>query len=183
MTREPIAAFRQPLRRDPRGWQIEDDPMAEEALRAVETLGMIFAEMVLHRLSRAGLNPGDPDTDLALRAMGSVAGRVGMSRLAWQTGVDETGNPRRDSAGTPEAEAAGERMRAVLNWLFEWDLNDPDAPPKLRTPSTPPATVRLALEELWAALLYFDRRAKGQGVVGPGQRRRVTRETTRRTSS
>lgn len=180
--REPIAAFRQPLRRDPLAWQIEDDPMAEEALRAVETLGLLFAEMALHRLSRLGINPGDPDTDLALRAIGSISGRVAMTRLAWQTGTDEQGRERREKADTAEAEAAGERMRAVLNWLFEWNLTDPDAPPSLRQPSTPPPSVRLALNELWAALTYLDRRARGQGSSGPGRRRNMTRTTTRRTS-
>lgn len=180
--REPIAAFRQPLRRDPLAWQIEDDPMAEEALRAVETLGMIFAEMALHRLSRLGLNPGDPDTDLALRAMGSVSGRVAMSRLAWQTGTDELGRERQEKADTPEAEAAGERIRAVLHWLLEWDLTDPDQPPRLRQPSAPPPSVQLALNELWAALTYLDRRARDQGTSGPGRRRETVRTTTRRTS-
>lgn len=167
------------MRRDPRGWAIEDDPQAEEALAAVEALGMIFAEVALHRLSRLQLDPTDPDLDLALRALGHVAGSVGMSRLTWQTGVDERGQTRRDHANTEEAKAAGERMRAILNWLFVWDLSDPKAPPSLRPPSVPPPSVRLALDELWAALLYFSRRATAQGLPGPGRKRRIARMSTR----
>jgi hypothetical protein len=111
------AGFREPLSKDPLGWQIDDDPVAEEALRSIEAFGMIFAEVVFHRLSRAGFDPFNPDLDLGLRSIGSLAGRVAMSRLTWQTGIDEQGVRRVDSAGTQEALAAGERMRAILNWL------------------------------------------------------------------
>lgn len=182
MTARPIAAFRRPLRKDPRGWQIEDDVAAERTLQALEVLGLIFAEIVLHRVSRAGLAPGDPELDLSLRALGSVSGRVAMSRLAWMTGIDETGAKRKDQAGDPggEAEAVGERMRAVLEWLLVWDLTDPDAPPVMRPPSPPPPTVILALRELWAAATYLDRRARSQGTTGPGSRRNMIRTTTRR---
>lgn len=185
MTRRtyPLAPHHRPLRKDPRGWQIEDDPVAEETLRALEVLGLIFAETALHRLSRLGLDPGDADLDLSLRALGSLSGRVAMSRLAWQTGIDETGVDRKDSAGTAEAEAIGERLRDVLNWLFKWDMTDPDAPPQLREVTPPPPIVRVALQDLWAAALYLDRRAGAQGTTGPGRRRSMVRETTRRTSS
>lgn len=183
MTTRPLAAFRHPLRKDPRGWQIEDDAAAERTLQALEILGLIFAEMVLHKISRVGLAPYDPDLDLSLRGLGSISGRVAMSRLAWLTGTDEAGNPRRDKADEAEAEAVGERMRAILNWLLVWDLTDPDQPPELRPPTEPPASVVLALRELWAASMYLDRRAKGQGTTGPGARRNMIRTTTRRTAS
>lgn len=171
------------LRQDPRGWSIENDEVAEEALAAVEALGMIFAEIALHRLSRLQLDPGDHDLDLALRALGHVAGSVAMSRLTWQTGIDEHGQRRQDWAGTQEALAAGQRMRAVLSWLFEWDLTDPKAPPSLQKPSVPPPSVRLALDELWAAVVYYNRRASAQGTVGPGRRRSITRASTRKDRS
>lgn len=177
---QPLAAPRTPLRKDPRGWQIEDDAVAERTLQALEILGLVFAEMVLHRIGRLGLDPNDHDLDLSLRALGSISGRVAMSRLAWLTGVDEAGNRRMDKADESEAEAVGLRMRAILHWLLEWDLTNPDAPPELRPPTPPPATVRLALSELWAAAMYLDRRAKGQGTSGPGARRNMIRTTTRR---
>jgi hypothetical protein len=178
----PLSAYRGALRKDPRGWQIEDDAVAERTLQALEIFGLVFAEVVLHRVSRLNLDPGDNQLDLALRGLGTLSGRVAMSRLAWLTGIDETGAVRRDRADEAEAEAVGERMRAVLAWLLEWDLTDPDAPPQLRPPSPPPASVRLALSELHAAAMYLDRRARGQGTTGPGRRRSMVRTTTRRTS-
>lgn len=182
-TIKPIAGFRRPLRRDPVNWQIEDDAVAEHALEALELLGLITAELLLHRISRLSLDAGDHDLDLALRAMGTTSGRVAMSRLAWLTGFDETGRRRQDTAGTPEAEAVGERLRAILDWLFVWDLTNPDAPPQLRPPSPPSPRVRAALDELHAALFYLDRRARAQGLPGPGRRRTMVRTTTRRRSS
>lgn len=167
------------LDRDPVASTVEDDAVAEETVRAVEILGMIFAEMALHRLSRLGLTD-NPDTNLALRAMGTVSGRLAMTRLAYQTGTDEAGNPRRAKADTAEAEAVGARMRAVLDWLLVWDLTNPDAPPTLRPPSPPPPTVELALIELWDGLRYFDRRLMNGGVAGPGNRRYIATQTTRR---
>lgn len=178
----PFAAARRPLRNDPVAWQIEDDDVAEAALEAVEALGLLFAEMVLHRVSRLHLDPADGDLDLAVRAIGSVAGRVGMSRLAWLSGVDEAGHHRRDSADSDSAKAVGEAMRRVTNWLLAWDLTDPDAPPQLRPPTPPSPTVRLDLDELHAALIYLDRRAGAQGLPGPGRRRSIVRTTTRRRS-
>lgn len=181
MTAAPLGALRRPLRRDPRGWQIEDDDAAERTLQALEAAGLIFAEMVLHRISRLGLDPTDHDLDLALRGLGTLAGRVGMSRLSWLTGVDEAGNARRDKAeddGT--AEAVGERLRLILRWLLEWDPINPDAPPTFRPPSSPPASVRIALDELHAAAVYLDRRLNDQGLPGPGGRRSMARTTTRR---
>lgn len=182
MTAKPLAPFRHPLRRDPRGWQIEDDDVAERLLQALETFGLILAELTLHRFSRLGLDPSDHDLDLALRGLGTLAGRVGMSRLAWLTGIDETGARRSDSADDDTARAVGERMRTVLDWLLVWDLTDPDAPPAFRKPSPPPARVRVALDELHAAATYLDRRARGQGNAGPGRRRNMVRTTTRRQS-
>lgn len=179
---QPLSAPRTPLRKDPRGWQIEDDAVAERTLQALEILGLIFAEMVLHRISRLNLDPADRDLDLSIRGLGSISGRVAMSRLAWLTGTDETGKRRMESADEAEAEAVGLRMRSILHWLLEWDLTDPDAPPELRPPTPPPASVRLALTELWAAAMYLDRRAKGQGTSGPGARRNMIRTTTRRKS-
>lgn len=175
-----LGPLRRPLRRDPTGWQIEDDQVAEATLQALEALGLITAEILLHRYSRLGLDPGDHDLDLALRGLGSLAGRVGMSRVAWLAGVDETGAVRRESAGTPEAVAVGEAIRRVLRWLFVWDPTDPDQPPTLAPPLPPPPTVRLDLDELHAAAMYLDRRARDQGLPGPGSRRRMTRTTTRR---
>lgn len=182
MDHEPIAA-RRTLRKDPRGWQIDDDPTAERVLQSLEILGLIFAETLLKRLSHLHLDPTDDDLDLALRGLGHLSGSVAMTRLAWMTGVDETGNLRRDKADEPEAEDVGDAMRRVLNWLFEWDLNDIDAPPQFRAPTAPPATVRVDLNELWAAAIYLDRRARNQGTTGPGRRRDIVRTTTRRTST
>lgn len=184
MTARPIAPFRHPLRRDPRGWQIEDDDAAERLLQALEAFGLILAELTLHRFSRLGLDHHDHDLDLALRGLGTLAGRVGMSRLSWLTGVDETGRRRADHAqddGT--AAAIGERMRAVLDWLLVWNLADPDAPPAFRPPTPPPPAVRLALDELHAAAVYLDRRLTDQGLPGPGNRRRMARTTTRRSTN
>ncbi len=178
----PLGPYRGTLRKDPAGWQIEDDETAERVLQALEILGLVFAEIVLHRVSRLSLDPHDSDLDLGLRGLGSLSGRVAMSRLAWLAGVDETGARRRDKAGTAEAEAVGERMRAILNWLLVWNPTDPDQPPQLRPPSAPPASVRLAIAELYAGAMYLDRRARSQGTSGPGDRRSMVRTTTRRTS-
>lgn len=182
MTAAHLGPERKPLRNDPRGWVIEDDPMAEEVLRALEAAGLIVLEMLLHRISRLGLDPNDHDLDSAIRGLGSLAGRVGMTRLAWQTGTTPDGLPRNDKAGTSEAEAAGAAMRRVLEWLLIWDPTNEDLPPTLAPPSVPRPTVRLDLDELYAAAIYLDRRAKGQGASGPGRRRRMVRETTRRSS-
>jgi hypothetical protein len=176
---QPLAA-RRTLRKDPRGWQIEDDVTAERTLQALEIFGLIFAEIALKRISDLGLDPNDHDLDLALRGLGHVAGAVGMSRLAWMTGIDEMGRHRGDKADEIEAEDVGAAMRRVLNWLLEWDITNIDAPPTLRPPTPPPASVRIDLNELWASALYLNRRASGQGNRGPGERRRMVRTTTRR---
>jgi hypothetical protein len=168
---------RKPLRKDPRGWQIEDDASAEACLQALEAAGLVFLEVFLKRLSRL---PFEPDTALALRGLGHTAGAHGMTRLTWSTGVDETGQRRADRAGTPEAEAFGEAMRRVLNWLLIWDPTNPDAPPEVRPPSPPPAAVILDLDELHAAAVALNRRASSQGTRGRGSRRNMTRTTTRR---
>ncbi len=170
---------RKPLRKDPRGWTIEDDPTAEQTLRALEAAGLIVLELLLHRISRLTLNPNDHDLDLALRGLGSLAGRVGMSRLAWMTGTAEDGTKRLDKAGTAEAEAVGEAMRRLLQWLLVWDPTNPDLPPELAPPSVPRPIVRLDLDELHAAAIYLNRRARGQGTAGPGARRNMVRTTTR----
>jgi hypothetical protein len=174
---------RKPLRKDPEGWAIEDYPTAEALLQALEAAGLIFAEMLLKRVSRLGLDPNDHDLDLALRGLGHVAGSIGMTRLSWLTGVDEKGRKRQDSAGTAEAEAVGEAMRRVLQWLLIWDPTDEDAPPTIAPPSPPRPIVRLDLDELHGAAIWLNRRASRQGNAGPGPRRRMVRETTRRTSS
>jgi hypothetical protein len=175
----PLGPQRKPLSKDPRGGVIEDDPTAEELLRALESAGLILLELVLHRFSRLGLDPHDSDLDLALRGLGTLAGRVGMSRLSWMTGISETGTKRADKAGTAEAEAVGEAMRRVLQWLLEWDLTNADLPPQFAAPSVPRPTVRLDLAELHNAALYLDKRARQQGTSGPGGRRRMVRTTTR----
>lgn len=176
----PLSPLHQPLRRaGAASWVIEDDAISELALEALEVLGLITAELLLHRISRVNLVAGDDDLDLALRAMGTVAGRVGMSRLTWLTGVDELGRPRRDSAGSEDAAAVGLRLRAILQWLFSWGP-DPDQPPQLRPTTPPPADVRVYLDDLWAALIHLDRRATAQGLPGPGRRRSIIRTTTRR---
>lgn len=180
MTAQPLGPQRKPLAKDPRGWVIEDDATAEQTLRALESAGLIVLELLLHRISRLGLDPNDHDLDLALRALGSISGRVGMSRLSWMTGISEAGTKRLDKAGTPEAEAVGEAMRRVLQWLLVWDPTDPDLPPDLAPPSVPRPIVRLDLSELHAAAIYLDRRAGGQGTSGPGARRRMIRTTTRK---
>lgn len=185
MTARTLGPARKPLRKDPHGWTIEDDPTAEALLQALEAAGLIFAEMLFHRFSRLGLGTvaDDHDLDLALRGLGTVAGRIGMTRLTWLTGTDETGRKRQHSADTPEAEAVGEAMRRVLQWLLVWDPTDPDAPPTIAPPSTPRPTVRLDLDELHSAAIYLDRRAAGQGNAGPGPRRRIVRTTARRATS
>jgi len=179
MSGRPLGPARKPLTKDPAGWIIEDNPTAEQTLRALESAGLIVLELLLHRISRLTLDPNDHDLDLALRALGSVAGRVGMSRLSWMTGISEDGTKRADSEGTPESEAVGEAMRRVLQWLLIWDPTNPDAPPDLAPPSVPRPIVRLDLGELHAAATYLDRRARGQGTAGPGARRRMVRTTTR----
>jgi hypothetical protein len=171
---------RKPLRNDPRGWVIEDHPTAEQTLRALEAAGLIVLELLLHRISRLTLDPNDHDLDLALRGLGTLGGRVGMSRLAWMTGTAPDGTKRADKAGTPEAEAVGEAMRRVLEWLLIWDPTNSDLPPDLAPPSVPRPIVRLDLDELHAAAIYLDRRARAQGTTGPGARRRMVRTTTRR---
>lgn len=176
----PLGPSRAPIRKDPRGWQIEDDPTAEALLQALEAAGLIMLEMVLKRFSRMGLEPGDHKLDLALRGLGHTAGSIGMTRLAWLTGTDEVGNPRRDKAGTAEAEAVGEAMRRVLQWLLIWDPTNEDAPPVFAPPSVPRPTVRLDLDELHAVATYLNRRAHNQGTTGPGARRRMVRTTTRK---
>jgi len=178
----PPGPARKPLRHDPEGWQIEDDSVAEHTLRALEAAGLIVLEMVFHRLSNMGLDLTDHDLDLALRGLGTLAGRVGMTRLAWMTGTDGAGNKRASKADDADAEAVGEAMRRVLQWLLIWDPTNPDAPPSFAPPSAPRPTVRLDLDELHAAAIYLDRRARAQGVSGPGSRRRMVRTTTRSSS-
>ncbi len=172
------APFRQPLRRDPRGWQIEDDEAAEAVLVALESMGLIFAELILHAISNGGML-NNVNEELAVRGIGSTAGRVGMSRLSWLTGLDELGQKRREQSDNPMAEGAGERVRTVLHWLLEWELHNPDAPPRLRPPSAPPPKVALALDDLHAVVTYFSRRSANSGMAGPGLRRRIARSTTR----
>lgn len=174
-----LGAARKPLRRDPLGMQIEDDAMAEQVLRGLEAAGLIVLELLLHRISRLGLDPNDHELDLALRSLGSLGGRVGMSRLSYMVGYDEAGLRRDEKAGTPEAEAAGEAIRRFLEWLLIFDPINPDNPPELAPPSVPRPIVRLDLSELWNAALYLDRRARSQGTSGPGDRRRMVRTTTR----
>lgn len=171
---------RRPLRKDPAGWQIEDDASAEAFLQALEAAGLVVLELFLKRFAALGLDPGDHDLDLALRGIGHVAGSVGMTRLSWLTGTDELGRPRAESAGTAEAEAFGAAMRRVLQWLLIWDPEDPDAPPAIAPPSVPRPVVRLDLDELHAAAVPFDRRARSQGAAGVGRRRSMTRSTSRR---
>ncbi len=170
---------RKPLRTDPRGWMIEDDPVAEQTLRALEAAGLIVLELLLHRISRLQLDPNDHDLDLTLRALGTLSGRVGMSRISWMTGYAEDGTKRADKADTPEAEAVGEAVRRVLQWLLIWDPTNADLPPDIAPPSVPRPIVRLDLDELHAAAIYLDRRARGQGTAGPGRRRSMVRTTTR----
>jgi hypothetical protein len=179
----PLGPSRKPIRKDPAGWQIEDDESAERLLQGLEALGLILVEMVLKRFSRLGLNPTDHDLDLALRGLGHTAGSIGMTRLSWLTGTDEVGRRRTESAGTPEAEAIGEAMRRVAQWLLIWDPNDADSPPIFAPPSPPRPIVRLDLDELHAIALYLNRRASNQGTAGPGQRRKMVRTTSRRTSN
>jgi len=176
----PLGPARKPLRNDPRGWPIEDDAIAEAPLAALEAAGLIVLELLLHRISRLGLDPTDPDLDLALRGLGTLSGRVGMSRLSWLSGIDETGRRRAESAGTDEAQAVGEAMRRVLQWLLVWDPTNTNAPPTIAPPSVPRPTIRIDLDELHAAAVYLDRRARGQGTTGPGERRRIVNTTTRR---
>lgn len=182
-TGRPLGPSRQPIRKDPAGWVIEDDANSEAFIQALEAAGLIVLEMVLKRLSRMGLNPGDHDADLALRGIGHTAGAIGMTRLSWLTGVDELNRLRTESAGTPEAEAVGAAMRRVLQWLLIWDPNDPDAPPQFAPPSSPRPEVRLDLDELHAIAIWLNRRAHSQGTAGAGARRRMVRTTARRTSS
>lgn len=180
MTTPALGPQRKPLKKDPLGWVIEDDDTAEQTLRALEAAGLILLELVFHRISRLGLDPNDHDLDLALRGLGSLAGRVGMSRLSWMTGISEDGTKRLEKAGTPEAEAVGEAMRRVLQWFLIWDPLDPDLPPTIAEPSVPRPIVRLDLDELHAAAIYLNRRAGGQGTSGPGPRRNMVRTTTRK---
>ena len=177
---EPLGPARKTLRADPLGMQIEDDAMAEQVLRGLEAAGLIVLELLLHRISRLGLDPNDHELDLALRSLGSLGGRVGMSRLSYMVGFDEAGQRRDEKAGTSEAEAAGEAIRRVLQWLLIWDPTNEDLPPELAPPTVPRPIVRLDLEELWNAALYLDRRARAQGTSGPGDRRRMVRTTSRR---
>jgi hypothetical protein len=172
---------RAPLRSDPAHWQIEDDAMAEAVLQGLEAVGLIFAEVFLRRI--AELHRSDTGVNLALKGLGTLAGRVGMSRLTWMTGTDELGAIRSEGAGSDEAAAAGSAFRRVLNWLLVWNPTDIEAPPALRPASPPPASVILDLDELHAAAIYLDRRARSQGLTGPGSRRRMVRSTTRRRSS
>ena len=181
MTGIALGPARKPLHKDDAAtWQIEDDAVAEQTLRALEAAGLIVLELLLHRIARLGLDPNDHDLDLALKALGSVSGRVGMTRLTWMTGVAEDGIKRAESEGTPEAKAVGEAMRRVLQWLLIWDPTNPDAPPDLAPPSVPRPIVRLDLDELHASAFYLDRRAAAQGASGPGARRRMVRTTTRK---
>lgn len=173
----PLAPTREPLRRDPRGFQIEDDEAAEAMLVGLEAFALIHAEIVLKRLSRHEAHAANTDDQLALRALGHLAGQLGMSRLSWLTGVDEAGRRRRDRSSNPMAAAAGERWRALLDRLLVWDLHNVDAPPQLRRPAPLPAAVSLALRELWASALYFHRRANNAGAAGPGRKRKLTRTT------
>ena len=179
MTGRPLGPHRKAIAKDPGGSVIEDNAVSEELLRALEAAGLIVLELLLHRMSRLGLDPNDHDLDLALRGLGFTAGSVGMSRLSYQTGVDERGVKRTTKAGTPEAEAVGDAMRRVLQWLLIWDPTDPDAPPTIAPPSVPRPIVRLDLTELYNAVLYLNRRARGQGATGPGARRRMVNTTTR----
>lgn len=168
---------RPPLRNDPSGWQIEDDTAAEAALQAIEAAGGIILELLFHRISRL---PFDTDVALALRGIGTLAGRHGLSTLSHLTGIDEAGRRRNESAELEDAgPAAGGAMREILHWLLEWSP-DPDQPPELRKPSPPPPSVQLALDELHAAAIYLDRRSANAGLTGPGRKRTIVRSTTRR---
>lgn len=173
----PLSAGRPSLRKDLRQWEIEDDSAAEAALRAFEVMGLIFSEMFLRRLAEN--RHLTIDESLALKGIGTLSGRVGMTRMAYLTGVDERGFARREAEQNPDYRAAGEMVREVLNWLLEWDLGDPDAPPSPRYPDAPPAQVVVALKELHAAAMYLDRRAGEAGMSGSGRKREIARSTTR----
>ena len=166
---------RRTIRHDPTRWQIEDNEAGEEALRALEAFGLVVLEAYLHAVSRLGHDDG---TALALRGLGSLAGRVGMSRLTWQTGVDELGNVRHDAPAA--GHAVGSATRRVLNWLFRWP-NGFGSPPVPAPPGPPPAAVVLDLDELHALATFVDRRLQSEGLTGPGRRRIITRTTSRRT--
>lgn len=171
---------RHPLRGPGHGWQIEDDETAEAVLASLEAAGFVVLELILHRLARLQLDPNDHDLDLALKGLGTLSGRVGMTRLAWLAGVDERGRQVATPDPNPMAGPAAEAIRRVLNWLLVWDLGNPDAPPELRRPTVPPPAVRLDLDELHAAAMFLDRRARNAGVTGPGRRRGIIRRSTRR---
>lgn len=164
--------FREPLRRDPRGWQIEDDDAAEATLATLEALGLVLAEMVLHRFADMGI--ASKATSSHLRGLAVVAGTTGMTRLQWLQGG------RRDKPDNPMAGAAAERMQALMNWLLEWEIHNPEAPPKFRKPRPPGPAVVEAAGDLLASASYFYRRAANSGTTGGGRKRRMARNTTRR---
>lgn len=163
------------IRSDERSWEIEAESAAEGTLRALETAGLIMLEMVLHRFS--AMHTHDQDTEMALKALGSLSGRVGMTRLAHLTGLDENGLLRERDPNS-DHQAAGDMIKAVLDWLLVWE-SDADAPPSPRTPSPPTPLVARYLSELHAAAFYLDRRAGELGSSGPGTIRKLIRSTSR----
>lgn len=134
----------------------ELDQQGVETINALETLGMLFAEMALHRISQLGLTD-NPDTNLSLRALGSVSGRLAMSRLA-----NDNSN-------------AGATLEPILAWLLQWDITNPDAPPTLKPPTAPPPTVELALIDLWDRARHVDNELHARGFSGPSTLQRAAR--------
>lgn len=170
----------QTLRTDPTSWSIERPSAAAAALEALEILGLVLAESFLHRYS---VIPGLlPDGDeLALRGLGTYAGRIGMSRLAFALGRDEHGRPYGQDvrARDRDEQIAGEHLEKILRWLFVWPP-PPDAPPALRRPTPPPPAVRLALDELHSAALYGNNRQRRSAKLAGELLGSLTRHSTRR---
>ena len=154
------------------GWVLEDEDAQLAALDAVEALALVVLDVILRRV--AEFHP--LDQALALRAVGTIATREGLTRLAHYRGVDEASRPREASDELHAAAAAD--VWAVLTWLVDLP---PDGPPRLRGPSPAGALQVLALDELHAAAVGLDHLSSRRGAKLTRSTRTMTRRRNRRT--
>lgn len=128
------------LRKDHNQWLIYDEAGVTAAVRGLEMMALLLVGQALEKHS-----------DIELRAMGHVAGKVADARLRYMLGLME------QSPSTDEEHVVAAHIVRILGYL------NGDAKPVE------------ALDEVWASAVWLDSQVQGAGADGPGWYREVVR--------